>query len=46
MIELKCNNVYKYDYANKTNNLESNAGARFKSEEHLRDFIQKGSLSN
>ena len=39
MIELICNNAYKYDYANETNNLESNTGTRFKSEEYLRDFL-------
>ena len=31
MIELLCNNVYKYDYANETINLESNTGTRIKS---------------
>ena len=39
MIELICNNDYKYDYANETNNLETNTGTRFKSEEYLRDFL-------
>ena len=46
MIELICNNVSKYDYVNKINNLEANAESRFTTEEHLRDFLQKGSLSH
>ena len=46
MIELICNNVYKYNYANEINNLEANAGSRFTTEDHLPDFVQKGSLSN
>ena len=46
MIELICNNVYKYNYANEINNLEANAGSRFTTEDHLRDFLQKGSISH